>query len=89
MADESRSVGQLSQLFERVRQMPVGGDLESLLVDELADLRRLVIEESLAAREATLCSSKESFPPSGVSELRPRPDGVGGAQGPPGEDAWG
>jgi hypothetical protein len=56
----------LEEMMERVRSMPRGGDLASLLTREIEELAELVEREALAEREkAEDDRRKAGFPPSG------------------------
>jgi hypothetical protein len=58
----------LDQMMARVRAMPRGGDLASLLTGEITELTELVEKEALAEREqAESDRRKAGFPPSGQS----------------------
>jgi hypothetical protein len=60
----------LEEMMERVRSMPRGGDLASLLTHEIEELAELVEKEALAEREkAEDDRRKAGFPPSGEPSL--------------------
>lgn len=63
---EKSAKEKLEELMERVRQMPRGGDLSSLLTREITELAELAEKEALAEREkAEENRRKAGFPPSG------------------------
>jgi len=61
----------LQKLQARVREMPRGGDLESLIEEGLAEINREFFESCVSARQETSASSESGgFPPWGVPEVR-------------------
>ena len=83
------SRSELEDLFEAVRGLEPGGDLEGLLEERLGALRRLVYEDALAERSALEREGKGSFPPSDVRDLRLGSDAPPGAAGADGADFGG
>lgn len=69
MSDNRRVLKQVEELMARVRSMKRGGDLDALLLRELAELNELVYREALAERDEA-ASKEADFPPSGVPRLR-------------------
>lgn len=64
-AEKSAKV-KLDELMERVRSLPPGGDLASLLTREIAELAELAEKEALAERErAEQDRRRAGFSPSG------------------------
>lgn len=57
----------VEQLFERVRQMERGGNLEALLERECDEVKRLLYEQALGERAKVTASDEADFPPSGLS----------------------
>lgn len=56
----------LNEMMERVRQMPPGGDLASLLTREITELAQAAEQEALEERKkAEEDRRKAGFPPSG------------------------
>ena len=56
----------LDEMMQRVRSMPPGGDLASLLTREIAELAEAAEAQALAGREkAEEDRRKAGFPPSG------------------------
>ena len=68
-SQDSRLESKLEEFRRRVRKLPRGGDLGSLLDEGVSELRALFYEEMLAEREES-ASSEADFPPSGVPPLR-------------------
>lgn len=63
---EKTAKKKLEELMERVRRMPRGGDLSSLLTKEITELAELAEKEALLEREkAEEDRRKAGFPPSG------------------------
>jgi hypothetical protein len=60
----------LQDLKRKVETMERGGDLESLIEENLTAINRQCYEMCLDARHETTTSCSEDFPPSGVSEMR-------------------
>ena len=75
---QKRSQEQMEELFEKVRAMKRGGDLEGLLVEEIEKVKSLIYEEALEERKKLAASSEADFSPSGLSPLRPRRDTANG-----------
>ena len=75
---KKRSVEQMEELFEKVRAMKRGGDLEGLLVEEIEKVKRLIYEEALEERGKLAASSEADFSPSDMSTLRRACDADGG-----------
>jgi hypothetical protein len=83
---KKRSVEQVEELFEKVRAMKRGGDLEGLLVEEIGKVKRLIYEEALEERGKLAASSEADFSPSDMSTLRRGSDAAGGESKPDGCD---
>lgn len=63
--------GKLEEMMERVRRMPAGGDLASLLTRELGELARAAEAEALAEREKSEQNRRQAdFSPSGQPPSR-------------------
>lgn len=60
----------LQDLKSKVETMAPGGDLESLIEENLAAINRQCYEMCLDARQQASTSEPEGFPPSGVSGVR-------------------
>lgn len=75
---KKRSVEQMEELFEKVRAMKRGGDLEGLLTEEIEKVKRLIYEEALEERGKLSASSEADFSPSGMSPLQGACDADGG-----------
>jgi len=65
-----RLAARFEKMLEKVRSLERGGDLESLLYEESAEIRRLIEAEAVAERAAMDVSPEADSPPSGVSEVR-------------------
>jgi len=59
----------LEEARKRVRSLPVGGDLESLIHEEAEEMKVVLAEELVAARREQAASSEAGFSPSGVPRL--------------------
>lgn len=58
----------LEEMLQRVRAMPPGGDLASLLTEEIGELAAAAEKEALREREKAENDRREAgFPPSGQS----------------------
>lgn len=65
---EKSAKQKLEEMMERVRSMPPGGDLASLLTREINELAEAAEKEALAERERTESDRRKAgFPPSGES----------------------
>lgn len=64
MAEMSDLQRELEELFDKVRTMKPGGDLEELLEERTAALKRKVYERAL--EERAQAAEKADFPPSGL-----------------------
>ena len=67
-AEKKSAREKLEEMMARVRAMPPGGDLASLLTEEITGLAEAAEKEALAERErAEQDRRKAGFPPSGES----------------------
>jgi hypothetical protein len=74
--------------LKRAVEMKRGGNLEMLLVEEMADISAMFYEEALRRRQQA-ADEEADFSPSGLSALRRRGHARGGDQGANGADAGG
>ena len=64
------AVEQMEALMDRVRQMPVGGDLEGLIEEGLAGITEAFYEQTLVQRQHSLGERAEDFSPGGMPQVR-------------------
>ena len=77
----------IERLMGRVREMKQGGDLESLILEGIAEINRLIQEEALQGRSKALCGG--AFFPSEMCAVRGQGDAPCGTEGPDGQDGFG
>jgi len=77
----------IEQLMVRVREMKQGGDLESLILEGIGEINRLIQEEALQERGKALCEGV--FFPSEMCAVRGHGDARCGTEGPDGQDGFG
>jgi len=63
MQIKSRAVEKVEELYEKVRRLKRGGNLEGLLVEELKELNRLIYEEAIEERSKMTVSKETDFSP--------------------------
>lgn len=64
------TVEAMEAAMERVRQMPVGGDLEGLIEEELERITAAFYEQTLGQRQQCLGEQAEDSPPCGLPPVR-------------------
>ena len=64
------AVEQMEAMMERVRQMPVGGDLEGVIEEGLERITETFYEQALGQRHHSLGDQAEAFSPGAVPEVR-------------------
>lgn len=70
MSELSDDLTQAIQDFQaRIKALPPGGDLEGLLEEESAQLKRLLYQLGLDTRRQVAASSPEAFSPSRVPKV--------------------
>ena len=77
----------IEQLMVRVREMKQGGDLESLILEGIGEINRLIQEEALQERSKALCGGV--FFPSEMCAVRGQGDARCGTEEPDGQDGFG